>query len=412
MWTLQCDVELKRMSIRNSNDWKILNRNHETAEIRQINIQDSHIRIRRNDWTLSWMYQRTCRRKTSDWISAKIYQEIFEFVVCLDSWMNQHKPQAWCKWKHSTSDVLKIRRPNRLQAKDSCSEWRECMSLYVHAANLYLNIQIYDSNQKILKSISNCVMMRMRKMPIPYETWYILTMMFSQLFILLCKSIAWFQMIATPRKPKIHRFERSIQNHRKRNSKESNHKIVMNDRLFSASRKDSQNHIQCSESIQQMQKTIFDYHEIRFDCDWWIYWCAWQRPCTYSNHNHFNEWWTCGEIRTRNKTVRQNQSNREIAKVVIRCSNKIEPIHSTIHWNRQNQCDWMRQNHCWILACESSNSETIQNRLFRLYTQWMMIQTSATWKEETASCENQKATNQCMWRCRITLSIPKATFQL
>ena len=77
MWTLQCDVELKRMSIRNSNDWEILNRNHETAEIRQINIQDSHIRIRRNDWTLSWMYQRTCRRKTSDWISAKIYQEIY-----------------------------------------------------------------------------------------------------------------------------------------------------------------------------------------------------------------------------------------------------------------------------------------------------------------------------------------------
>lgn len=117
MWTLQCDVELKRMSIRNSNDWEILNRNHETAEIRQINIQDSHIRIRRNDWTLSWMYQRTCRRKTSDWISAKIYQEIFEFVVCLDSWMNQHKPQAWCKWKHSTSDVLEIKNRTRLQAK-------------------------------------------------------------------------------------------------------------------------------------------------------------------------------------------------------------------------------------------------------------------------------------------------------
>lgn len=77
MWTLQCDVELKRMSIRNSNDWEILNRNHKTAEIRQINIQDSHIRVWRNDWTLSWMYQRTCRRKTSDWISAKIYQEIF-----------------------------------------------------------------------------------------------------------------------------------------------------------------------------------------------------------------------------------------------------------------------------------------------------------------------------------------------
>ena len=106
MWTLQCDVELKRMSIRNSNDWEILNRNHETAEIRQINIQDSHIRIRRNDWTLSWMYQRTCRRKTSDWISAKIYQEIFEFVVCLDSWMNQHKPQAWRKKTRETFDVL------------------------------------------------------------------------------------------------------------------------------------------------------------------------------------------------------------------------------------------------------------------------------------------------------------------
>lgn len=106
MWTLQCDVELKRMSICNSNDWEILNRNHETAEIRQINIQDSHIRVWRNDWTLSWMYQRTCRRKTSDWISAKIYQEIFEFVVCLDSWMNQHKPQAWRKWKRETSEVL------------------------------------------------------------------------------------------------------------------------------------------------------------------------------------------------------------------------------------------------------------------------------------------------------------------
>lgn len=117
MWTLQCDVELKRMSIRNSNDWEILNRNHETAEIRQINIQDSHIRVWRNDWTLSWMYQRTCRRKTSDWISAKIYQEIFEFVVCLDSWMNQHKPQAWCKWKHSTSDVLEIKKPNKVASE-------------------------------------------------------------------------------------------------------------------------------------------------------------------------------------------------------------------------------------------------------------------------------------------------------
>lgn len=262
------------------------------------------------------------------------------------------------------------------------------MSLYVHADNLYLNIQINDSNQKILKSISNCVMMRMRKMSIPYKTWYILTMMFSQLFILLRKSIAWFQMIATPRKPKIHRFERSIQNYRKRNSKESNHKIVMNDRLLSASRKDSQNHIQCSESIQESSQMIFDCFKIRFDCDRWIHRCSWQRPCTYTNHNHFNEWWTCFNVWESNKTVRQNQSNWKTSKAVIRCSNQIVAIHSTIYWYWENQCDRMRQNHRWILACESSNSETIQHRLFRLYTQWMMIQTSATWKEETASCEN------------------------
>lgn len=106
MWTLQCYAWLKWMNVFVANGEKILIRHRTTLENWQINTQNSHIRIWRNDWTLSWMRERTCRRKTSDWISAKIYQEIFEFVVCLDSWMNQHKPQAWRKWKRETSEVL------------------------------------------------------------------------------------------------------------------------------------------------------------------------------------------------------------------------------------------------------------------------------------------------------------------
>ena len=318
MWTLQCDVELKRMNVFVANGEKLLIRHRTTLENWQINTQNSHIRIWRNDWTLSWMRERTCRRKKSCRQFALIHSKVY----IKTSWRLAVRESGNFRssWNKKTEQVASEKTLFGNRA------WM-CLLFAFTPQFIFWKTQIDENNQKVRKHIQwSC----WRWMPIQQPPWHILTMMFAQLFVLLCKELAWFQMITTPEQPEIHWFERSIQDHRKRNSTGSNHKTLMNDWLFSTRWENSQNHIQRSESIQQMQKMIFDYHKIRFDCDWRISWSIRQRPCTYSNHNHNNEWWTCGEIRTRNKTVRQNQSNWEIAKVVIRCSNQIVAVRAVI----------------------------------------------------------------------------------
>lgn len=371
MWTLQCDVELKWMNVCVANGWKILNWNSQNVENWQINTQNSHIRIWRNDWTLSWMRERTCRRKTPCRQFALIHSKVF----IKTSWRLAVRESGNFRssWNKKTEQVASEKTFVRKSGVN-------VFVVRVHAAIYILKNKLMSSIKKFWNLYQTVWWWEWQKCLYPTRLdtyWQWCSHNCSYCY---ARALLDFRWLRHPENPKFIDLKEAYRIIAREIPKDQITRLWwMNDWLFSTRWENSQNHIQRSESIQQMQKTIFDYHKIRFDCNWRISWSIRQRPCTYSNHNHFNEWWTCGEIRTRNKTVRQNQSNWEIAKVVIRCSNQIVAIYSTIHWNWQNQCNWMRQDHCWILACESLDQETIQSWLFRIYIVRMMILAPATW---------------------------------